>query len=72
MTDINKVFQLRCKKCLYSEFSSGLKGDLTHLHEYKKCLTCGGPRKFRCPKCGGMFEMKRIAGAHQVKPAEEM
>lgn len=71
MADFNKVFQLRCKRCLHSEFSSGLTVDLAHLAEIKKCANCGGKRTFRCPKCGGIYLMNRIAGNHEVKPAEE-
>jgi phage/plasmid primase-like uncharacterized protein len=56
----SKAFQLRCEKCRWSEFSSGLTKDLAHLHEIKKCATCGGKRKFRCPKCGGTMDMKRL------------
>lgn len=68
MVDANKLFQIRCQRCRYSEFSSGLKADLTHLVELKACEKCGGKRKFRCPKCGGLAPMVRLAGNNAVKP----
>lgn len=68
MVDLKKVFQLRCKKCLYSEFSSGLTKDLSHLKEVKVSAMCNGKRQFRCMKCGGLMEMKRIARGCDVTP----
>lgn len=68
MVDANKLFQIKCQKCLYSEFSSGLTADLKHLTEVKVCATCHGKRRFRCRKCGGLMLMKRLAGNNDVKP----
>jgi uncharacterized C2H2 Zn-finger protein len=70
MTDINKVFQVRCPRCRWSAFSSGLKKDLVEakLFEVKPCVSCNGERYIRCPKCGTASPLKRIAGNNEVKP----
>lgn len=71
MYDLNKIFELRCTRCRYSEFSSGLTADLKHLFEIKRCATCGGKRQFRCPKCGGTMPLRRLIGnaeTHQKPP----
>jgi transcription elongation factor Elf1 len=68
MLNLDKLFQLRCQRCRYSEMSSGLSPDLKHLFEIKKCATCGGPRKFRCPRCGSIAVMKRVHGNSDGKP----
>jgi len=65
--NINKLFQIRCQRCRWSEFSSGLSKDLTHLTEIKKCQNCGGKRTFKCKKCGGMAPMKRLGRNEDVK-----
>ncbi len=70
MVNANKLFQLRCQRCRYSEFSSGLTADLKQFVEIKACLNCHGKRKFRCPKCGGTMDLKRLAGNNAVQPEE--
>jgi len=73
MINLAKLFQLRCLRCRYSEMSTGLSTDLKHLFEIKKCATCGGPRKFRCPRCGSIATMKRVTGNSDeppIKPAD--
>lgn len=67
MKSLNKLFQIRCNRCHYSEFSTGLSSDLKHLFEIKKCKDCGGKRKFRCPKCGNPATMTRLARNSDVK-----
>jgi hypothetical protein len=58
---MEKKFLIRCRNCKWYEFSTGLSSDLEHLHEIKKgCVNCGGPRKFRCPKCGMSALMHRV------------
>lgn len=58
---MEKKFILRCSKCRFGVLSTGLSEDLKHLHEIKKCATCGGPRTFRCNKCGnGTMKLMRI------------
>jgi hypothetical protein len=66
MIDINKLFLIKCPRCAWSKFTSGLKQDLTGLFEIKKCVTCGGPRKFRCQRCGQIATMKRLSGNNKV------
>jgi len=49
---LKKVFMLRCRQCGWNEASTGIKSDLSHLHEIvDACKTCGKKRKFRCPNC---------------------
>jgi NAD-dependent SIR2 family protein deacetylase len=60
---MENYFRLQCKHCQWTELSTGLSSDLTHLAEIKKCPTCGGPRVFRCPKCGTQVKMLRIRGS---------
>jgi len=65
--NIDKLFRIKCNKCNWVEFSSGLSKDLAHLREIKKCSTCGGPRKFKCLKCGLPCKMTRMARNEDVK-----
>jgi primosomal protein N' len=58
---MEKRFLIVCKKCKWSERSTGLSSDLSHLREIKKCQNCGG-RAFKCPKCSGTAKMLRIKG----------
>lgn len=58
---VPKNFIIRCQKCLHARMSTGLSADLTDLHEYKGCASCGGGRNFRCPMCGGKMKMKRVS-----------
>jgi hypothetical protein len=60
MSDTPKNYMLRCIKCSHSEMTTGLSKDLFHLAEIKKCSNCGGPRKFRCPKCGMTITMQKV------------
>lgn len=55
-------FLIKCTKCSWNRVSTGLSEDLKDLKEIKKCATCGGPRKFRCPKCGEPAKQFRIKG----------
>lgn len=55
-----KDFILRCKRCDWIRYTDGFSKEVEDLHEYKKCSTCGGPRKFRCPDCGNMVKMIRL------------
>jgi len=59
---MDQRFMLRCSRCRWARLSTGVSTDLQDLHEYKKCANCGGPRKFRCPQCGGQAKMLRIKG----------
>lgn len=67
-----KNFQIRCSRCNWSRLTSGVKDDLTDLHEVKSnCASCGKIRKFVCPKCKGKTaKMYRISGNSSVKPKE--
>lgn len=66
MVDLPKPFLFKCIRCAHAETSTGLSQDLKHLFEIKKCATCGGPRKFRCPKCGSIATLKRIYGNKEI------
>jgi hypothetical protein len=70
MTDFNKVFQIRCPRCRWSVFTSGLTKDLREakLFEVKNCIQCKGERFVRCQKCGTASPLKRITGNADVKP----
>jgi hypothetical protein len=58
-----KVFLISCRYCNWSEKSSGVQSELTHLIELRNsCKTCGKPRKFKCPKCGMEAKMFRMKG----------
>lgn len=62
-SDIPKNFVIRCLRCHWKKFTSGVKGDLTDLHEIKSnCPTCGKWRTFKCPKCGTNCQMRRFRG----------
>lgn len=65
--DINKLFFIRCPRCNWKELTSGRTADMTHLTEIKKCANCGGKRNFKCPKCGGIAAMKRLARNEDVQ-----
>ena len=54
-------FLITCK-CGWKRPSTGLSSDLTDLTEVVKCSNCGGPRQFKCPKCGGIAKHFRIKG----------
>jgi hypothetical protein len=55
-----KNFMIKCK-CGWARTSTGVKADLTDLHEIKNNTTVPGRfRKFACPKCGLHATMKRI------------
>jgi hypothetical protein len=45
-------------------FTSGLKKDLEKqgllIREVKKCAKCGGPRIFKCMKCGANTKALRL------------
>ena len=62
---MEKNFMIRCVRCNWRTFSTGITADLKAegLVEVKKgCKTCGGARMFKCPKCGTaskMFRMKK-------------
>lgn len=54
-------FVIKCAKCHWQEFSTGLTADLVHLQEKKKsCGKCSGPRQFYCPKCKQVAKMFRL------------
>lgn len=56
-------FIIRCGRCRWATLTTGLKADLTALHEIRNtCATCGRPRQFKCPTCGSTAKMKRIRG----------
>lgn len=57
---MDQNFILRCLKCRWARMSTGLSSDLADLHEIKTCSSCGGPRKFRCPKCGQNAKLIRV------------
>ena len=58
---MEKLFILRCKKCLKAERSTGLSSDLKHLKEIISCPTCGKKhRTFRCNECGGTMILIRV------------
>jgi len=58
---MEKRFIIKCK-CGWSKLSTGITSDLVDLKEVKKCNKCGGPRSFKCPKCGGLAKQFRIKG----------
>lgn len=62
MEEVPKKFIVHCKGCGWREITTGLSQDLVHLQEIKKCKSCGGLRKFRCPKCSREAKMFRNAG----------
>lgn len=71
MTDelVPKNFKIKCIRCSWSMLTSGVSADLVGVYEIKKnCENCGGARKFRCKKCGGLAEMKRIRGNIESSP----
>jgi len=55
-------FIIRCPKCRWARMTSGISTELQDLREIKTCNNCGGPRKFRCPKCGQIAKMVRVKG----------
>lgn len=58
-------FLIRCNRCGWRVTSLGTQGDLDAqgLIEIKKsCKSCGGPRTFRCKKCGNVAKMFRLKG----------
>ena len=55
-------FIIKCNKCLWARPSTGIAADLKDLVEVKKCASCGGPRSFKCPKCGRIAKMTRTKG----------
>ena len=61
---MDKNFILRCPGCRYTMFTSGIKSDLEEQgllqREVKKCTNCGGPRKFKCIKCGTITKAIRL------------
>lgn len=57
-----KRYIIRCGKCRWARMSNGLSSDVTELKEIKKCHNCGGPRQFRCPRCGQTAKMTRVKG----------
>lgn len=62
---MEKRFKITCRHCGWSELHTGISSELVHLREIKKCPNCGGPRVFRCPKCGTHAKMLRIKGNGQ-------
>ncbi|RDJ35279.1 MAG: hypothetical protein DWQ19_10720 [Crenarchaeota archaeon] len=54
-------FLIKCS-CGWKRLSTGISEDLKDLKEVKKCNNCGGPRKFKCPKCGKVAKQFRIKG----------
>ncbi len=59
------MFIIRCPRCGYKVLTNGTKSDLKDKgmldKEIKKgCKTCGGPRKFKCIKCGNSIKMIRL------------
>jgi len=66
---VPKNFLIRCPKCSWGRATSGVKADLTDLHEVRNsCPTCGRARKFKCPKCGTASVMRRIHGNKPTTP----
>jgi len=64
---IEKNFMIRCARCNWRTFSTGITADLKAdgllVEQKKNCATCGGARVFKCPKCGQpakMFRMKKV------------
>lgn len=54
------MFVIKCQFCKWFEETTGFSKDLSHLFEIKNdCLSCGKPRKFRCPKCKRIAKMTR-------------
>lgn len=59
--DVDYRWVIRCSKCKWQELTTGISVDITHLKEIKKgCPTCGGARKFHCPKCGQVAKMLKL------------
>lgn len=54
-------FLLTCKKCKWWRKCSGISEELKDLVEIKNCINCGGPRKFKCPKCSTLIKMMRYS-----------
>ena len=62
---MDKNFVIRCPRCRHQILTSGIKADLEVQgllsREIKRsCKSCGGPRKFRCLKCGSPSKMFRV------------
>lgn len=58
-------FFIRCPRCNWKVFTTGTASDLESQglleREIKKgCKSCGGPRTFRCKKCGQPAKMFRV------------
>lgn len=69
---VEKNFIIKCNRCQWGETSTGISHDMKHLHEVKRaCPTCGGARKFKCPKCGQIALMRRIKGNAPLPPPKE-
>lgn len=59
---MEKNFKLTCPKCRFARMSTGLADDLKDLKEINTCASCGGGRKYRCPKCGAIAKLARVRG----------
>jgi hypothetical protein len=65
MSDNINNFIVRCNRCNWRAFTVGTSVDLEAqgllVREIKKnCKSCGGPRTFRCMKCGSPAKMLRL------------
>ena len=58
---MEKIFKLNCKSCGWFLSTTGVSTELEELKlaEIKKCAKCGGPRTFKCQKCGKLVKMLR-------------
>lgn len=55
-------FLVKCGNCSWTRKTNGIQSDLKDLTEVVKCSNCGGPRQFKCPKCGMIAKQFRVRG----------
>lgn len=53
-----KLYLLQCQTCDYKRFTDG--SDISDLTEIVTCKSCGGAKKFKCPRCGRLIKTKKI------------
>ena len=51
---------LKCNRCKWYRKCKGTSEELKDLVEFKPCLNCHGPRKFKCPGCATIIKSMRV------------